>query len=416
MFMTHLATRIVELDRGQIFNWSCDYRTFLERKQAALEAEAVRWETFDKKLAKEELWIRRGVKARRTRNQGRVRALERLRKEKQAQRKEIGQVRITQQESGLAGQLVIKVAGLGFGYGDNCLIRDFTTQVVRGDKIGIIGPNGSGKTTLLRLLLGELAPQKGQVTLGTNLEVAYYDQLREQLDNEQTVAWNVGQGSETVLINGRPRNIIGYLQDFLFPPDRARSPAKALSGGERNRLLLARLFTRPFNLLVMDEPTNDLDVETLELLEEMLLEYSGTLLLVSHDRAFLNNVVTSTMVLEGEGVIKEYPGGYDDWLAMRKIAEPKPSPVNIKAENKNPKPVRADRKMGFKEKREYEALPGKIEKLELEQKEIYAFMTDVNFYRKDPKEIANTKTRSKILDTELKAAYERWECLQELAK
>ncbi|HNX91480.1 MAG TPA: ATP-binding cassette domain-containing protein, partial [Candidatus Omnitrophota bacterium] len=315
-FMTHLATRIVELDRGKILSWSCDYKTFLERKQAALDNEASYWANFDKKLAQEEIWIRRGVKARRCREEGRVNELLRLREEKRNQRKQEGLVRMQAQETELSGHRVIKVSNLGFSYGDKCLIRDFSTQIMRGDKIGLIGPNGSGKTTLLEILLGKLPPQKGKAKMGTKIEIAYYDQLREQLNEEKTVAENVCEGSDMVSINGKPRHIIGYLQDFLFTPDRIRTPVKVLSGGERNRLVLAKLFTKPSNLLVMDEPTNDLDIETLELLEELLLEYSGTLLLVSHDRTFLNNVVTSTIVLEGAGTVNEYPGGYDDWLSQ----------------------------------------------------------------------------------------------------
>src|SRR3989339_1895528 len=331
MFMTHLATRIVELDRGRIYSRSCDYRTFLERKQAALDIEEVEWGHFDKKLAEEEKWIRQGVKARRCRNEGRIKALERLREEKKTQRKQEGLVRMRAQKSILSGHRVIKAAHLGFSYGDKCLIRDFSTQIMRQDKIGVIGPNGSGKTTLLRILLGKLAPQRGKVVFGTNLEIAYYDQLREQLDEDKTVAENINGESETILINGKPRHILGYLQDFLFTPDRARTRVKVLSGGERNRLFLAQLFSKPSNVLVMDEPTNDLDIETLELLEELLLEYPGTLLLVSHDRAFLNNVVTSTIVLEGDGVIAEYPGGYDDWLSQRQpISKPEPLKIKVK--------------------------------------------------------------------------------------
>ncbi len=317
VFMSHLATRIVELDRGKICSWACDYKTFLERRQAMLDNEASAREEFEKKLAQEEIWIRRGVEARRCRSEGRVKALERLREEKKAQRQEVGQVRMHAQKAAISGHQVIKAIGLSFSYGDNCLVDDYSTQIMRGDKIGVIGPNGSGKTTLLKLLLGSLTPQKGKVKLGTNLEIAYYDQLREQLDEGLTVAQNICGGSDTITINGQPRHIIGYLQEFLFSPSRARTPVKVLSGGERNRLLLARLFTKPSNVLVMDEPTNDLDIETLELLEELLLTYQGTLLLVSHDRAFLNNVVTSTIVLEGDGIINEYPGGYDDWIRQR---------------------------------------------------------------------------------------------------
>ncbi len=417
MFMTHLATRIIELDRGKIFSWSCDYKTFLERKQMALENEAAQRADFEKKIAQEEIWIRQGIKARRARNEGRVKALERMREEKKAQRQMIGQVRMRAQESGPSGHLVIKASSLGYSYGEHCLIRDFSTQVMRGDKIGVIGPNGSGKTTLLRILLGQLAPQKGKVRLGTNCTIAYYDQLREQLEEEKSVIENICGLNDTITINGKSRHIIGYLQDFLFSPERARTPVKVLSGGERNRLFLARLFTKPFNLLVMDEPTNDLDIETLELLEELLLEYSGTLLLVSHDRTFLNNVVTSTIVLEGEGVINEYPGGYDDWLSQRK---PVVSPIKPKEKN-NPKsqkdqtpelkePIR--RKLSFKEERELEKLPAQIEKLEQEQEKLYAILSDISFYQRDPKEVAQTKARLEALEDEIFRGYQRWEYLE----
>ncbi len=415
MFMTRLATRIIELDRGKIFSWECDYKTFLERKQAALDAEESRWDHFDKKLAEEEIWIRKGVKARRCRNEGRVKALERLREEKKTQRKAIGQVRMRAQKVDPSGHQVVKISQLGFGYEEKCLVRDFTTQIMRGDKIGVIGPNGSGKTTLLRLLLGKLAPQRGKVSLGTNLQIAYYDQLREQLEEDKTVAENINGESETIIINGKPRHIIGYLQDFLFTPDRARTPIKVLSGGERNRLFLARLFSKPSNVLVMDEPTNDLDIETLELLEELLLEYPGTLLLVSHDRVFLNNVVTSTIVLEGNGLINEYTGGYDDWLSQRKplplaAIATKPAKKIIRPK----KPVVA-RKLTSKEQHELDNFPSVIEKIETEQKEIYALLADFNFYQKNAAEITKTKTRSEFLSQELKKAYERWEHLEELS-
>lgn len=415
-FMSHLATRIIELDRGQIYSWACDYKTFLERKQAMLANEAARRQEFEKKLAQEEIWIRRGVEARRCRSEGRVRALERLREEKKAQRNEIGQVRMRTQKAALSGSLVIKALGLSFAYGDNCLVRDYSTQIMRGDKIGIIGPNGSGKTTLLRLLLGQLAPQKGKVKLGTNLEIAYYDQLREQLDEEMTVAQNVCGPSDTITINGKPRHIIGYLQEFLFSPTRARTPVKVLSGGERNRLLLARLFTRPSNVLVMDEPTNDLDIETLELLEELLLAYPGTLLLVSHDRAFLNNVVTSTMVLEGNGVINEYAGGYDDWLRQRPASvapeKPKAKPVQ---EIIRPAKKTAAPKLSFAEARELADMPSRIEALELEQKEIHELFTGIDFKKIDPARIAQAKARIGVLADEIAKAYERWNYLESAA-
>ena len=415
MFMTHLATRIVELDRGKIFSWSCDYPTFLERKQMALEIESAQRADFDKKIAEEEVWIRRGVKARRTRNEGRVKALERMRSEKKAQRQQIGQARIQAQEAESSGRQVIKAVNINFSYGDNCLIRSFSTQVMRGDKIGVIGANGSGKTTLLQILLGQLAPQTGKVRLGTNLEVAYYDQLREQLDEEKTVIENITPGGgDTVTINGKPRHIIGYLQDFLFTPDRARTPVKVLSGGERNRLFLARLFTKPSNFLVMDEPTNDLDLETQELLEELLIDYSGTLMLVSHDRAFLNNVVTSTMVLEGGGIIHEYPGGYDDWLAQSLVPVPA-----VKIQDKVEKEIKPKekpilpRKLSFKEERELEKLPATIEKLEQEREKIYDSLANPAFYQKDPQNIVQTKARLEVIEDELLRAYERWEYLED---
>ncbi len=414
MFMRHLATRIVELDRGKLFSWACDYETFLARKQMALDMEAAQNARFDKVLEEEEIWIRQGVKARRTRNEGRVKALERMREEKKAQRQAVGQVNMKAQESARSGHLVAKVSNLGYKYGDKCIVENFSTQIMRGDKIGIIGPNGSGKTTLLRLLLEKMTPHKGKVRLGTNLEIAYYDQLREQLDEEKTVIENICGTSDVITINGKPRHIIGYLQDFLFSPARARTPVKVLSGGERNRLFLARLFTKPSNMLVMDEPTNDLDIETLELLEELLLEYSGTLLLVSHDRAFLNNVVTSTMVLEGNGVINEYPGGYDDWLAQRK---PVVRAVESKEKNVEEKIVKREkfgpRKLSFKEERELAVLPAKIQKLESEQDELYALMADPAFFKKTPLEISQAKVKLEAVEEELLKAFERWEYLEE---
>ncbi|MFH0985556.1 MAG: ATP-binding cassette domain-containing protein [Candidatus Omnitrophota bacterium] len=416
-FMTHLATRIIELDRGKLLSWDCDYRTFLERKNAALENEAVQWAQFDKKLAQEEIWIRKGVKARRCREEGRVNALKRLREEKRNQRKVLGLVRMNAQEAVLSGHQVVKAAHVGFSYGDNCIIRDLTTRIMRGDKIGLIGPNGSGKTTLLKVLLGKLAPDKGKIRLGTNIEVAYYDQLREELDEEKTVQENVCPGGDVVTVNGKPRHIIGYLQDFLFTPDRARTPIKVLSGGERNRLFLAKLFTKPSNLLVMDEPTNDLDIETLELLEELLLEYSGTLILVSHDRAFLNNVVTSTIVLEGSGEVNEYPGGYDDWLDQRAMKAPEAvSKAWLKKEGLKPKEENVPRKLTFKERKEFEGLMPKIEKLEEEQKQIFSLFADSDFYKRPPNEIADAKARSEAIKGELMKAYDRWEYLEALRK
>ena len=314
VFLERLATRIIELDRGNLGDWACDYPTFLKRREDQLAAEARQNALFDKKLAQEEVWIRKGIQARRTRNEGRVRALKALREARTKRRERQGTARVQVQEAERSGTLVIEAKGVSFGYGDRPVIRDLTTTILRGDKIGIVGPNGSGKTTLLRLLLGGLAPGKGTVRHGTNLEVAYFDQLKATLDDEKTVQENVSDGYDTIPINGQPRHVLGYLQDFLFAPDRARGLVKFLSGGERTRLLLARLFTKPSNVLVMDEPTNDLDVETLELLEGLVVDYPGTVLLVSHDRAFLNNVATGTLAVEADGAVKEYDGGYDDYL------------------------------------------------------------------------------------------------------
>jgi ATP-binding cassette subfamily F protein uup len=317
-FLRKLSTRIVELDRGRLTSWACDYDTYLERKAAFLDAEEKQWAAFDKKLAQEEAWLRQGVKARRTRNEGRVRALKALRTERGKRRERMGEARIEIQEAGSSGQKVIEAKNISFHYGDHAIVRDFTATLWKGDKVGIIGPNGAGKTTLLKMLLGKLEPSEGSVKLGTHLQIVYLDQLRDQIDGEKSLGQNVAGDAETVTFQGRPVHIHTYLKDFLFPSNRIRMPAKMLSGGERNRLLLARLFLQPANVLVLDEPTNDLDAETLELLEELLVGYEGTLLLVSHDRAFLDNVVTSTFVFEGEGQIKEYTGGYEDWVRQRK--------------------------------------------------------------------------------------------------
>ncbi len=410
MFMEHLATRIVELERGRIFSWACRYSLFLERKQHALDAEAAEQARFEKKLAQEEVWIRQGIKARRTRNEGRVRALEKLREKKRGQRKAVGMAKMDFRESDRSGQLVTKVENLSFAYGDLCLIRDFSTQIMRGDKIGVIGANGSGKTTLLQLLLGKLEPQNGSVKLGTNLQIAYFDQMRAQLDENKTVAENIGSG-DSVTINGKPRNIMGYLQDFLFAPDRARTRVKVLSGGERNRVLLAKLFAKPANLLVMDEPTNDLDVETLELLEELLVDYTGTLLLVSHDRAFLNDVVTSTIVLEGEGEICEYIGGYDEWISQRKARGTR----KTVAKEETPK-EKMEAKLSFQEKKELKALPAQIEKLEVARDKNYQQMADPSFYQKPQKEIEETQAESERIKLEIEKAYRRWEDLEKQEK
>ena len=415
MFLRKLATRIVEIDRGQLISWDCDHVTYLKRKEAALQAETRQQALFDKKLAQEEAWIRKGILARRTRNEGRARALKRMREERRGRRELPAQARMQLQEAQRSGRLVVKADGVTFAYGDQPVIRGLSTMIMRGDRIGIIGPNGSGKTTLLRLLLGELHPQQGSIRHGTRLQPAYFDQLHAELDDQQSVQDNVSGGSDSVVVGGKKKHILGYLQEFLFTPDRARSLVKRLSGGERNRLLLARLFTKPANLLVMDEPTNDLDSETLELLEEILVEYQGTLLMVSHDREFLNNVVTSTLVLEGQGRVKEYAGGYDDWLARAReevFASPK-RPIEARSKPKIPNEDRP-RRLKYREKLELETLPGKIETTETRIKEIHAAMSDADFYKRDPLQISTAADELKQLEEELAETYARWEELEAL--
>jgi ATP-binding cassette subfamily F protein uup len=421
LFVTHdrmlvkkLSTRIIELDRGRLFNWECSYETYLERKEAMLEAENEQRAVFDKKLAKEEEWIRQGIKARRARNEGRVAALLKKREERRIRRDQMANVRIHLQQAKRSGNLVIESENVSFGYNETPIIRDFSTLIMRGDRVGIIGPNGSGKTTLLRLLLGELKPQQGNVRPGTNLEITYFDQLRVQLDEEKSVQDNVADGTDRIIINGKTRHIIGYLQEFLFTPQRSRSPVKVLSGGERNRLLLAKLFATPSNLLVMDEPTNDLDIETLELLEEVLLDYTGTLLLVSHDRTFLNNVVTSTLVLEGEGTVNEYVGGYDDWLKQRPESAAEPGEKKQPKKEKIPRPQKGSRKLTNKEKAELETLPRRIEELEAEQEQLYQTMADPEFYKQDGKTITAARARLETLKHELTQCYQRWEELESI--
>jgi len=422
-FLRRLATRIVELDRGQLRDWGGDYDQYLQRKEIALASEEREWAEFDKKLAREEVWIRTGIRARRTRNEGRVRSLEALRSERGARRERTGAVKLQAHEAERSGRLVAEARGVGFAFGERPIIADFSTTIMRGDRVGLIGPNGSGKTTLLRLLLGDLQPGREEVTgteygtirLGTGLEVAYFDQLREQLDPERSVFDSIADGADFIEVNGARKHVTGYLQDFLFPPDRARTPVKALSGGERNRLLLARLFTRRFNVLVLDEPTNDLDLETLDLLEELLIEYSGTLLVVSHDREFLDNVVTSTLVLEGQGKVGEYAGGYSDWVRQRAVIA---TPEQLKkAATRAPKPALAKKKkkkLSFKEQTELAALPAQIDGLDAERGALYAQMADPAFLR-DGAAVARARTRLDAIDAEITKLTERWEALETIA-
>jgi ATP-binding cassette subfamily F protein uup len=421
LFVTHdrdllrkLATRILDLERGFISSWPGDYDTYQRRKEEMLTAENNQQARFDKKLAQEERWIRQGIKARRTRNEGRVRALVEMRRQHQARRQQVGNVRMEFTEAGLSGKLVAVLKDVSHSFGDNHVIRNFSTTILRGDRIGIIGPNGAGKTTLLRLLLGEFKPKTGQIRLGTNLLPVYFDQQRAQLDDGKTVIDNLGDGSDFIEVNGQRRHIIGYLRDFLFAPDRTRSPVSILSGGERNRLLLAKLFARPSNVLVLDEPTNDLDIETLELLEELLMEYRGTVLVVSHDRAFLNNVVTSTMVLEGEGLVQEYAGGYDDWLRQRPVLQKKAVPIREERRERIREKPAGPRKLTFKETRELADLPGRIETLEQEQRHLYEAMSDESFYRDSGNAAARAVTRLRELEQQLQEAYGRWEELETL--
>jgi ATP-binding cassette subfamily F protein uup len=418
MFVTHdraflerLATRIVEIDRGRLESYPGDYQTFVRRKDAALADEATQQEKFDKKLAEEEVWVRQGIKARRTRNEGRVRALEAMRAERRARRTPMGNVRLQMESSDPSGKVVFEADRVSKAFAERPVVHEFCTRVMRGDRIGLIGPNGAGKTTLLRLLIGELAPDSGEVRQGANVQIAYYDQQREQLDPERTVVETIGGGNDTVTVAGQPRHVIGYLQDFLFPAVRARSPVKALSGGERNRLLLARLFTKPANVLVLDEPTNDLDLETLELLEARLVEWPGTLLLVSHDRRFLDNVVTSTIAFEGDGRVVEYVGGYEDWLRQRPTFAPTAPPGASVGKPALPGRVAVTkkRKLTFKEQRELERLPTEIAALEAEQRALAARSHSADFYKEGADTIRTTLARIDEINGILLAAYARWD-------
>ncbi len=412
-FLRALATRIVEIDRGKVTSWPGDWANYLRRREERLHAEAQENERFDKMLAQEEAWIRQGIKARRTRDEGRVRRLKAMRVERAQRRELAGSVKMEAAQTGASGRKVIEADNISFAYGDKTIVRDFSTTIMRGDRIGLIGPNGSGKTTLLRLLLGELAPQRGEVRQGTQLQIAYFDQYRATLREDWNALENVAEGRDSVTINGRSKHVVGYLQDFMFTPERARAPITRLSGGERNRLLLAKLFAQPSNLLVMDEPTNDLDAETLELLEELLADYTGTLLLVSHDRDFLDNVVTSTLVLEEGGRVGEYVGGYSDWERQRAVPAPMPvarvasAPPPVAAE-----PAAAKRKLNYKDSRELEALPARIEALETRVTELTAAMADPAFFQRDSAAITADNAALAQAQSELDAAYVRWEELE----
>ncbi|MBW8823321.1 MAG: ATP-binding cassette domain-containing protein [Xanthomonadales bacterium] len=415
-FLRSLATRIVEIDRGRITSWPGDWSNYLRRREERLHAEAQENERFDKMLAQEETWIRQGIKARRTRDEGRVRRLKAMRVERAQRRELAGSVKMEAAQMGASGRKVIEADNVSFAYDDKTIVRDFSSTIMRGDRIGLIGPNGSGKTTLLRLLLGELAPQKGEVRQGTQLQIAYFDQYRATLREDWNALENVAEGRDSVTINGRSKHVVGYLQDFMFTPERARAPITRLSGGERNRLLLAKLFAQPSNLLVMDEPTNDLDAETLELLEELLADYTGTLLLVSHDRDFLDNVVTSTLVLDEEGRVGEYVGGYSDWERQRAVAAAasvvRAGPTPVASSPDVSEPVAAKRKLSYKDSRELEALPARIEALETRVGELTAAMTGPAFFQRDSAAITADNDALAQAQSELDAAYARWEALE----
>jgi ATP-binding cassette subfamily F protein uup len=430
-FLKRLATRIVELDRGRLTSWPGDYAAFERNKDAWLANEELQHAKFDKKMAGEEVWLRRGVKARRTRDEGRVKALMAMRAERAERRSRIGSVRLKIEQGEQSGKMVFEAEGVSFSYnsegaGPSIVVRDFSVRIMRGDRIGVVGPNGAGKTTLLRLLLGELTPDRGEVRRGANVQVAYYDQQREQLDPNRTVVDTIGDGSDTVTVNGQPRHVHGYLQDFLFSPERARSPVRALSGGERNRLLLARLLTRPANVLVLDEPTNDLDLETLELLEQQLVEWPGTLLIVSHDRRFLDNVVTSTLAFEGGGSVEEYVGGYEDYLRQRpgpgrgtrETASHLPGSSRKPSGDVKAPPGKSNtkKKRSFKEEREYADLPARITALEEEHKKLQASLADPEFYKKPGAEIQSAVDRVAQIDRELLDAMARWDELDSIVR
>ena len=411
-FMNNLATRFVEIDRGQLAEFNCNYATYIQRKKDMLETEDRHNALFDKRLSQEEVWIRQGIKARRTRNEGRVRALEALRVEHAARRKQVGTAKMDIQQADKSGKIVAEANDISFAFDDgNAVVKSFSTLIQRGDKVGLIGRNGVGKTTLLKLLLGQLEPQQGKIKTGTNLNIAYFDQYRAALDETKTVQDNVSGGRDMLEVGGKSRHVISYLQDFLFSPDRCRQPVSALSGGERNRLLLAKLFTRPSNILVLDEPTNDLDIDTLDLLEELLIDYKGTVLLVSHDRSFLNNVVTSTLVFEGNAVINQYIGGYDDWLRQRK-AEQTPTAGKSSAPKASSKTDAPVKKRSYKVQRELDKLPADIERLETESSAISEQMNQPDFYQAERSVTAAIEKNLATVQEQLNHCYHRWEELE----
>ena len=408
-FMDNLANRFIEIDRGKLQDYNCDYSTYLVRKEENLEIEERQNALFDKRLSQEEVWIRQGIKARRTRNEGRVRALESMRSEYVARRKQLGTARMDIHQAEKSGKIVAEATDVTFAFGDGeAVVKNFSTLIQRGDKVGFIGRNGVGKTTLIKLLLGELTAQQGTIKTGTNLNVAYFDQYRSALDEDKTVQDNVSGGRDMLEIAGKSRHVISYLQDFLFAPERCRQPVKALSGGERNRLLLAKLFTQPSNVLVLDEPTNDLDIDTLDLLEELLINYKGTVILVSHDRAFLNNVVTSTLVFDGSGTIEQYVGGYDDWLRQRKT-EQTAKIASPKVQSKSSTP---SIKLSYKDQRELDSLPAEIEGLEISISEISGKISEPGFYQTDRAAIEVVEGRLANAQKQLAESYARWELLE----
>jgi ATP-binding cassette subfamily F protein uup len=411
VFLKKLATRIVELDRGNLTSWACDYETYLSRRQALLEAEEGQRAEFDRKLAQEEVWIRKGIKARRTRNEGRVRELEKLRVERSQRRERTGTVKMQLNEAEMSGRKVITAKNISCGYGGPDIIKDFSVEILRGDRIGIIGPNGCGKSTLLNALLGQLAPRQGEIKHGTKLEVAYFDQHRITLNEEKSVKWNLCMDNDYVQTGTGRQHAIGYLQNFLFSPADARQPVGSLSGGERNRLMLAKIFAQSSNVLVLDEPTNDLDVETLDLLEELLVEYQGTVLLVSHDRAFINNVVTETLVFEENGRIGEYAGGYDDWLSQR--AGSRGQRAGGKESEASAEKAVKTRKLTNKEREDLRILPKKIEQLEAELAELNQKLNEPDFYRRPADEIKTVTERAGVVSVEMDAAFARWAEIEE---